>query len=53
MAFGYVFLLFWMFLVVSEVRGGQNRVRHVQIHPWDTLEYTPLGVELHYCKVLE
>ena len=24
-----------MFLVVSEVQGGQNRVRHVQIHPWE------------------
>ena len=23
--------------VVFEVQGGQNRVRHVQIHPWDTL----------------
>ena len=27
------FSLFWMFLVVSEVWGGQNRVRHVQVHP--------------------
>ena len=28
--------------MVSEVQGGQNRVRHVQIHPWDTLGFTTM-----------
>ena len=25
-----------MFLMVFDVQGGQNRVRHAQIHPWGT-----------------
>ena len=41
------FPLFWMFMVVSEVQGGQNRVRHVQIHPYaPVVEYLVDFVQL-------